>query len=194
MRLSQYAKQMNISYKTAFRWWKAGRLDAYQLDTGTIIVRDPLPQTPPPKGIALYARVSTQGQKADLERQVERLKTYAASRGYQVTKIVQEIGSSMNDSRPKLLKLLTDPQIGKIVVEHQDRLTRFGFVYIDQLFQMQGRTLEVMFPTDTKHDLVDDFIAVITSMASRIYGRRHSKERAEKITQCVEQVMKQEES
>ena len=109
-----------------------------------------------------------------------------------MTKIVQEIASGMNDTRPKLLKLLTDPQIGKIVVEHRDRLTRFGFVYIDQLFAMQGRSLEVMFPTDIKHDLVDDFIAVITSMASRIYGRRHSKERAEKIKQCVEQVMTQE--
>ena len=193
MRLSQCAKQMNVSYKTAFRWWKAGRLDVYQLDTVTIIVRDPLPETHAQNGIALYARVSTQGQKADLDRQVERLKTYAASRGYQVTKIVQEIASGMNDTRPKLLKLLTDPHVGKVVVEHRDRLTRFGFVYIEQLFQMQGRTLEVMFPTDTTHDLVDDFIAVITSMASRIYGRRHSKERAEKIKQCVEQVMKQEE-
>jgi putative resolvase len=192
MRLSQYAKQMNVSYKTAFRWWKAGRLDAYQLDTGTIIVRDPLPETNAPKGIALYARVSTEAQKADLDRQVERLKTFASSRGYQVTKIVQEIASGMNDTRPKLLKLLTDQEIGKIVVEHRDRLTRFGFVYIDQLFQMQGRSLEVMFPSDTKHDLVDDFIAVITSMASRIYGRRHSKERAAKIKQCVEQVMKHE--
>ena len=111
-----------------------------------------------------------------------------------MTKIVQEIASGMNDTRPKLLKLLTDPHIGKVVVEHRDRLARFGFVYIEQLFQMQGRTLEVMFPTDTTHDLVDDFIAVITSMASRMYGRRHSKERAEKIKQCVEQVMKQEES
>jgi predicted site-specific integrase-resolvase len=74
MRLSQYAKQMNVSYKTAFRWWKAGRLDAYQLDTGTIIVRDPKPETHALNGIALYARVSPQGQKADLER----LKTYAA--------------------------------------------------------------------------------------------------------------------
>ena len=136
MRLSQYAKQMNVSYKTAFRWWKAGRLDAYQLDTGTIIVRDPFLETNAPKGIALYARVSTQGQKADLDRQVERLKTYAASRGYQVIKIVQEIASGMNDTRPKLLKLLTDPHVGKIVVEHQDRLTRFGFVYIEQVFQM----------------------------------------------------------
>jgi len=75
------------------------------------------------------------------------------------------------------------------VVEHRDRLTRFGFVYIEQLFAMQGRSLEVMFPGDTKHDLVDDFIAVMTSMASQIYGRRPSKERAEKIKQCVEQVM-----
>src|SRR5947207_9136390 len=155
MRLSQYAKQMNVSYKTAFRWWRAGRLDAYQLDTGTIIVRDPLPETKAPKGIALYARVSTQGQKADLDRQIERLKTYAASRGYQVTKIVQEIASGMNDTRPKLLKLLTDAQIGKIVVEHQDRLTRFGFVYIEQLLEMQGRALEVLVPSGTKHALVD---------------------------------------
>ena len=81
MRPSQYAKQMNVSYKTAFRWWKAGRLDAYQLDTGTIIVRDPVLDTPATNGIALYARVSTQGQKADLDRQVERLKTNASRVG-----------------------------------------------------------------------------------------------------------------
>jgi putative resolvase len=81
MRLSQYAKQVNVSYKTAFRWWKAGRLDAYQLDTDTIIVPGPLPETATPKGIALYARVSTHGQKADLDRQVERLKTYASRVG-----------------------------------------------------------------------------------------------------------------
>lgn len=170
---------MGVTYKTAFRWWKTGRLDAYQLDTGTIIVRDdtPLPETA--TGIALYARVSTQGQKADLEGQVERLKTYAASKGYPISKVVQEIASGMNDNRPKLSKLLTDAHIGVIVVEHRDRLTRFGFAYIEQLLNMQGQRIEVMFPSDTNYDLVDDFMAVITSMASRIYGRRHSKERAE---------------
>lgn len=50
----------------------------------------------------------------------------------------------------------------------------------------------MIFPSDTDNDLVDDFITVITSMASRIYGRRTSKQRAEKIKHCVEQVMKQE--
>jgi predicted site-specific integrase-resolvase len=58
---------------------------------------------------------------------------------------------------------------------------------------MQGRRLEVLYPRDTDNDLVDDFIAVITSMASRIYGRRTSKRRAEKIKQCVEQTMKEDE-
>ena len=84
--------------------------------------------------------------------------------------------------------------MGVIVVEHRDRVTRFGFNYIEQLMQMQGRRLEVIFPSDTNNDLVDDFIAVITSMASRIYGRRTSKRRAEKIKQCVEQVMTAEEA
>src|SRR6266487_4090111 len=116
----------------------------------------------------------------------------AAARGYQVTKTVSELASGLNDSRPKFLKLLTDASIGVIVVEQRDRATRFGLTYIEHLMQMQGRRLEVIFPSDTDNDLVDDFIAVITSMASRIYGRRTSKRRAEKIKQCVEQVMKVE--
>ena len=192
MRLSAYAKKMGVSYKTAFRWWKAGKLDAYQLDTGTVIVREPA-QPQESTQVALYARVSSADQKEDLERQMQRLKDYAASKGYQVSRMVSELASGLNDSRPKLLKLLTDLSIGVIVVEHRDRLTRFGFNYIEQLMQTQGRRLEVIFPSDTDNDLVDDFIAVITSMASRIYGRRTSKRRAEKIKQCVEQAMKEEE-
>jgi len=57
---------------------------------------------------------------------------------------------------------------------------------------MQGRRLEVIFPNETDNDLVDDFIAVIPSMASRIYWLRTSGRRAEKIKQCVEQAMKAE--
>ena len=123
---------------------------------------------------------------------MQRLKDYVASRGYQVTKVVSELASGLNDSRPTFLKLLTDASIGIIVVEHRDRATRFGLTYIEQLMQMQGRRREVMFPRDTDNDLVDDFIAVIPSMASRIYGRRTSKRRTEHIKQCVELAMKAE--
>jgi len=125
---------------------------------------------------------------------MHRVKDYASAKGYQVAKLVSELASGLNESRPKFLSLLTDASIGVIVVEHRDRATRFGLIYIEQLMQMQGRRLEVIFPSDTDNDLVDDFIAVITSMASRIYGRRTSTRRAEKIKQCVEHAMKEEDA
>ena len=193
MKLSQYAKKVGVSYKTAYRWYRAGTLDAYKTATGIIIVRDTHDEKPLTGRIALYARVASIGQKEDLERQLERLKDYAAAKGYQVAKEVTEIASGLNDKRPKLEKLLADTSIGTIVVENRDRLTRFGSHYIETLLEAQGRHLEIIFQSDTGDELVDDFVRVITSMAARIYGRRHSKRRAEKIKQCIEQTMQEEE-
>jgi predicted site-specific integrase-resolvase len=195
MKLSAYAKKLGISYKTAWRWYSDGRLDAYQTETGTIIVRE---QSTAPLGVALYARVSSADQKGDLERQVERLQTYAIARGYKVDKVVAEHASGLNDTRPKLTALLKDSSIGVIVVEHRERLTRFGYNYIVTLLEMQGRRVEVVFPQETddsanrRDDLVEDFIAVITSMCARLYGRRGNKNRSERLRQCIEQVAQDE--
>jgi len=192
MKLSQYAKQQGISYKTAWRWYKAGQLDAYQTATGTVIVRDQPAVIASTGRIALYARVSSAGQKDELTRQMERLRTYALARGYQVAKEVTEIASGLNDHRPKLSKLLQDQSIGTIVVEHRDRLTRFGFHSIEELLANEGRHVEVLFPSETTDDLVDDFVSVITSMAARIYGRRNNKQRAAQIKACIEKQMEEE--
>jgi putative resolvase len=188
MKLSAYAKQVGVTYKTAWKWWQAGQLDAYQLPTGTVIVRE---GTPEAAGLALYARVCSADQKADAKQQMERLREYAAERGYQVVAEVTEIASGLNDERPKLKKLLTNPKIGVLVVEHRDRLTRCGYGYIATLLEQQGRRVEVLYPNDTGDDLVDDFVAVITSMAARISGRRTSKRRAEHIKAGIEQVRQQ---
>jgi len=187
MKLSQYAKRAGVTYKTAWRWYKAGMLDAYQTPTGTIVVREEKNLTPTTGRIALYVRVSSADQRDDLARQLQRLRDYAAAKGYTVSKEVVEIASGLNDGRPKLSKLLSDPTIGTIIVEHKDRLTRFGFQYIRQLLEVQNRRIEVIFETDTNDELVDDFVAVITSMAARLYGRRHAKQRALCIQQCLEQ-------
>jgi putative resolvase len=192
MKLSQYAKKAGVTYKTAWRWYKAGALDAYQTSTGMVIVRDPVAEKPETGRIAWYARVSSADQKSDLERQVQRLRDYAAARGYRVAKEVVEIASGLNDNRPKFLKLLADPSIGTIIVEHRDRGTRFGWSYLTTLLEAQGRRIEAIFPNETQDDLVDDFVSLITSMAARIYGRRGSRRRAERIKQCVESVMKEE--
>src|SRR6266567_5525306 len=158
MRLSVYAEKTGVTYKTAFRWWKAGKLDAYQMDTGTIIVREPATSAEQLQ-VALYARVSSADQREDLERQIQRLKDYAAAKGYQVAKEVTEIASGLNDQRPKLAKLLADSSIGTIIVENRDRLTRFGSHYIETLLEAQGRHLELIFSTDTGDELVDDLVS-----------------------------------
>ena len=191
MKLSQFAKRAGVTYKTAWRWYKAGMLDGYQTPTGTIVVREERNLTPTTGRIALYARVSQAYQKDDLERQLERLRNYAAAKGYTVAKEVIEIASGLNDSRPKLAKLLSDPTIGTIIVEHKDRLTRFGFQYICQLLEAQNRRIELIFETDTNDELVDDFVAVITSMVARLYGRRHAKQRALCIKGCLDQCLAQ---
>lgn len=187
MKLSDYARQIGVTYKTAYLMFKRGELDAYQLPTGTIIVND----SPTPtigQGVALYARVSSHDQKADAQRQLDRLRDYAAAQGYKITTEVIEIASGLNDQRPKFSRLLTDTTIECILVEHKDRATRFGFHYIALLLEAQGRRIEVINETDTQDELVDDFVSLITSMAARIYGRRSSRQRAERIRACVEQV------
>ena len=192
MKLSDYARQIGVTYKTAYLMFKRGELDAYQLPTGTIIVND----SPTPtigQGVALYARVSSHEQKADAQRQLDRLRDYAAAKGYKVTAEVVEIASGLNDQRPKFSRLLTDTADQTILVEHKDRATRFGYQYIALLLEAQGRRIEVINETDTQDELVDDFVSLITSMAARIYGRRSSRQRAERIRECVEQVYQVEE-
>ena len=82
----------------------------------------------------------------------------------------------MNNTRPKLLKLLNDPAVTLIVVEHKDRLTRFGYNYIEQLLKMQNRKIEVINLAEIgKEDLVQDFVSIVTSFCARLYGQRRSK-------------------
>ena len=96
--------------------------------------------------------------------------------------MVKEIGSGVNDNRPKLMKLLTDPGVTLIVVEHKDRLTRFGFNYLEQLLAMQGRRIEVINQAENgKEDLVQDFVSIITSFCARLYGQRRAKRKTERI-------------
>src|SRR5574337_734217 len=99
MKLSEYAKQQGINYRTAFRWWKAGLLPGYQAATGTIIVQAPKPEKHGAPRVAIYARVSSAENRPNLESQAERLVAYCAAKGYQVSKIVKEVGSGINDAR-----------------------------------------------------------------------------------------------
>ena len=105
MKLADYAKQMGVRYETAWRWFRDGKIQGQRIGPHTIIItegRAPRPKSKPQR-VAIYARVSSHEHQPNLDRQAERLVAYCAAKGYQVSKVVKEIGSGVNDSRPKLL-------------------------------------------------------------------------------------------
>lgn len=135
---------------------------------------------PAGSGAALYARVSSADQKPDLDRQVARLTEWATGNNLAVTRVVSEVGSALNGARPKLKRLLADPDVSVIVVEHRDRLARFGVEYIEAALSAQGRTVRVVNDGEVEDDLVRDMTDVLTSFCARLYGKRAARNRAKK--------------
>jgi putative resolvase len=186
MKLSEYAKKYGITYRTAFRWWQQGQLKGFQKPSGTIIVTEGEQDVPVAKKVVapvvIYARVSSPKQKASLDRQVARLEDYCAARGYQVGRIVKEIGSGVNDSRRQFLSLLSDPTATTILVEQKDRATRFGFRYLEVLLSQAGRTIEVAnLAENNREDLLQDLSSIVYSLCARLYGQRRAKRKQELI-------------
>jgi predicted site-specific integrase-resolvase len=185
MKLSEWAKKQRVSYRTAWRWFKAGILPvpSKQLPNGTIILFE---REEKPLVVAIYARVSSSDQKKDLDRQVARLVTFANERSLSISKTVIEIGSGLNGHRPKLMKLLADKAIGIVLVEHRDRLMRFGAEYVESALAAEGRKLLVVDEGELKDDPVQDMIEVLTSFCARLYGRRSAKNKAKKALETIQ--------
>ncbi|MDW8295130.1 MAG: IS607 family transposase [Aquificaceae bacterium] len=184
MKLSDWAKKMGISYRRAWQMFKDGKLpNARRLPTGTIVVlEEEVYQKPSNNEVAIYCRVSSHENIDNLERQAERLKEYAIAKGYNIKHIVKEVGSGVNDARPKLTKLLKQRDYDILLVEHKDRLTRFGFNYLKLLAEEQGKVIEVVnCAEEEKDDLVQDFVAVIYSFSAKLYGLRRAKRKTEEI-------------
>ena len=182
IKLSQFAKNNGISYMTAYRMFHNGEISGIQLKSKTILI-DVIDNKPDDKElVAIYCRVSSSQNKSNLQYQKDRVYSYCVAKGYTVDKIICEIGSGINDNRKQWISLLENTSITKIVVEHKDRFTRFGFNAIETLLKKQNRTIEVINNSvDAENDLIQDFISIITSFCSRIYGNRRSKRNTEKI-------------
>jgi putative resolvase len=131
-----------------------------------------------PGRTVVYTRVSSHDQRPDLDRQIARLTRWATQEGLQVAEVVAEVGSGLNGRRTKLRRLLADPAVTTIVVEHRDRLARFGVEQLDAALAAHGRRVLVADPAETTDDLVGDMVEVLTSFCARLYGRRGARNRA----------------
>lgn len=190
MKLSDYAKQIGISYQTAWRHYKTNKTPypTHQLESGTVIVDyNPNISANVAGKAAIYARVSSAENKDNLERQADRLTSYAMAKGYTVQHVVKEVGSGLNDNRKKLEKLLKQEDYQYLIVEHKDRLGRFGTHYMDVLLARCGIKLEIVNLAENGRDeLMTDLVAIITSFAARLYGQRRAKRKTEKIIAALQ--------
>jgi putative resolvase len=178
VKLSEWAARNGVHYQTAWTWAKEGRMPVPVVQTPSGMWRIAEPATEPSGKVVAYCRVSSADQKTDLDRQVSRVVQGAIGLGLPVAEVVTEIGSGLNGRRRKLHRLLSDPGAAVIVVEHRDRLARFGVEHLDAVLSASGRRLVVLDPAETADDLVRDITEVLTSMCARLYGRRAAKNRA----------------
>lgn len=179
MKLSQWAKKQGVCYRTAWNLYKAGKIpEAYSLPSGTIIIPEQKIQVIKEYNV-IYARVSSSENKNNLESQAKRIYDFCIARGWQIDEIIKECASGLNDSRPKLQKILKEQKATRIIVEHKDRLTRFGFEYLKTLFK--GEIFVINVTSEEKQDLMQDFVSLVTSFCARLYGQRRSKRKTEQL-------------
>lgn len=187
VKLSEWARANGVHPQTAYRWFREDRMPvpARRLESGTIWVD--APESGESGRTVVYARVSSHDQRQDLDRQVARLADWATSNGHVVGEVVTEVGSGLNGKRPKLRRILSDPSASVVVVEHRDRLARFGVEHLEAALSAQGRRIIVADQGETVDDLVRDMIEVLTSMCARLYGRRGARNRAMRAVTATKQ-------
>jgi putative resolvase len=174
--------------QTAYRWFREGTLPvpAVRVNSRSVLVApDAVIASAAAGGLGLYARVSSHDQKPDLDRQVARLAAWAAQCGQPVARVEAEVGSGVNGARSKVRRLLADPRVRTVVVEHRDRLGGVNTELVEAALSAHGRRLVVLDPSGAEDDLVRDMTEILTSFCARLYGRRSARNRAEKALRCA---------
>ena len=196
-RTGKVAEMLGVNRVTVIRWIKQGKIKAMRIGREFRVPENEVKRLLKGKladTAVIYARVSSSDQKSDLERQVKYLKEYCSARGYAIVDILTDVASGLNEKRRGLKKLFDYVVNGKVnvaVISYKDRLTRFGFKYLEEFFNSHGVRIEVVFgeePKDLQQELIEDLIAIVTSFAGRLYGIRSHKKR--KVVESVKQAIR----
>ena len=203
LRPKEACQRLGISYPTLARWVREGRIKAIRTAGGKYRIPESevrriaegAPTSSEVRAV-IYARVSSPGQKGDLEGQVQYLKQYCSSKGYRVVDVLSDVASGLKADRKGLLRLLdyvVNRQADVVVVAYRDRLTRFGLEYLEFFFRQYGVRVEAVLgdePRDSRQELVEDLMEVVNSLAGKLYGvkSRRRKELVEGFKELLEEV------
>lgn len=191
----EFRKITKISSQHLYSLKKANKVEFKQLFDKTFLYKRPTDFNETLLNeITIYARVSTPKQKTDLENQINLLKEYSISNGYSVKYVFSDIASGMNENRKSLNELIDKVILGEIkfiIISHKDRLTRFGFGYLENLFSKFNCSIIQVDLTEEKsfqEELTQDLIAIIHHFSMKFYGKR--KNILKKIENSLENDLK----
>jgi putative resolvase len=179
VKLAAWARSYGVHPQTAYRWFRDGTMPvpARRLPSGTIVVEHDPAAVADGRTVA-YCSVGSYDQRDDLKRQAARVRLWASERGLSIEEVVTEVGSALNAKRPRLARLLADASATRIVVEHKDRLQRFGVEHLEAALSAHGRVVLALDEGEVDADFVRDLTEVLTSFCQRLYGRRGARNRA----------------
>lgn len=190
----QVKEKYQITSQTLYNWRNANKIKFAKLPSGRIVYESPEEVKEETKSIAIYGRVSNTKQKEDLVRQMQILRAYVASNGNIIDYEFSDIASGMNEDRPdfnKLISLCTEGKIKTVYVTYKDRLTRFGFGYIEKFLSLYGCGIVVINATkeeDFQQELTQDLVSIIHHFSMKMYSaRRKALKDFEKTVSDVEE-------
>lgn len=134
--------------------------------------------------IAIYGRVSSHEQKTkgDLDRQIGSLMVKLGNKENCNIITITDVGSGLNDKRKGLIKLMDlakNGEISKIYITYKDRLTRFGFNYLELYFNSHNVDIIVLNDNgddkSPQQELMEDLMSIIASFSGKLYGLRSGK-------------------
>lgn len=190
--ISVAAKEIGVAPSTLRRWERDGIIKParspggqrrYDLDElRAVAYKQPRCRYNPTRSTICYARVSTPARKGNLDTQCQVLELFCAARGW-TYETLTDIGSGLNYRRKnfmRLIQLVEEGKVERIVVNHRDRLVRFGFELVEQICKANDTGIVVVSESPAKgyeEELVEDVLSVITVFCAKLYGSRSRRNR-----------------
>jgi len=181
--MKEASKLLGVTVRTIQRWDKEGKIRCVR----TVGGKRRVPESEIKRILGIheerkivgYARVSSHTQKDDLERQIELIGRYAKEKGWDI-EILKDIGSGLKENRrnfQKLLRMVMNKEVSKVVIAYPDRLTRFGFKTLEEFFKSYGTEIVVINKEEKspQEELIEDLITIISHFAGKLYGMRSHK-------------------
>ena len=183
MKAKEVLKVLRVTRPTLTSYVKNGRIKTTKLPNGYYDYDEDsvlkLAGITPQRKAVIYARVSTQKQKNDLQNQIDTVMKYANNNGYSISKVYSDIASGINYDRGQFIELLNEVlehKIKIVFVENKDRLTRVSFDMWKELFKQFECDLiainDVVNPKTDEEEIFSDIISLLHCFAMKMYSQR----------------------